>query len=174
MPRLINLVQGSAFILTGISIGAALWKNRTSSSPDADPREALLENLEARLSVLEKVPDQAAAEENGSAQTVAAIATLESTLAALTTRYDDRLAAIDSRLNDHDARFKELPTLAQVVSTMEEMLSATMSDLDSKLFDQVRSIEILRTTVASSDELMSKVLDSIDRLQNHRGESAAA
>jgi len=124
--------------------------------------------------VLEKVPDQAAAEENGSAQTVAAIATLESTLAALTTRYDDRLAAIDSRLNDHDARFKELPTLAQVVSTMEEMLSATMSDLDSKLFDQVRSIEILRTTVASSDELMSKVLDSIDRLQNHRGESAAA
>jgi len=161
-------------ILTGISIGAALWKNRTSSSPDADPREALLDDLEARLAVLETVPNRDREPGSSSAQTVAAIATLESTVAALTARYDDRLAAVDSRLNDHDAKLKELPTLAQVVSTMEEMLSSTMSDLDSKLFEQVRSIEVLRTMVASSDELMGKVLDSIDRLQNHRGESAAA
>jgi uncharacterized coiled-coil protein SlyX len=171
-----NLFQGSALILTGISIGAALWKNRSSTNSAADPREALVEDLETRLAVLETVRNSHTDAEDiaGRAQTVAAIATLESTVAALTTRYDNRLAAAESRLSDHDAKLKELPTLAQVVSTMEEMLSSTMSDLDSKLFEQVRTIEILRTTVAQSDELMGKVLDSIDRLQHHRGESAAA
>ena len=176
MPRLMNLFQGSALILTGISIGAALWKNHSSANSDADPREALVEDLEARLAVLETVKDghTAAEDKDHHTQTVAALATLESTVATLTTRYDNRLAAVESRMSDHDAKLKELPTLAQVVSTMEEMLSSTLSDLDSKLFEQVRTIEVLRTTVAQSDELMGKVLDSIDRLQHHRGESAAA
>ena len=69
------------------------------------------------------------------------------------------------------AKLKELPTLAQVVNTMEEMLSNTMSGLDQKLSEQVRSIEVLKTTVSQSDELMERVLDSIYSLQSHVSEN---
>ena len=96
---------------------------------------------------------------------------LEATVASLTTRYDGRLSALESHVKEHDAKLKELPTLAQVVSTMEEMLSSTMSGLDQKLSDQVKSIEVLKTTVAQSDELMERVLDSIYSLQSHVAEN---
>ncbi|MBZ5594915.1 MAG: hypothetical protein LAP39_21945 [Acidobacteriia bacterium] len=179
MPRLKNFVQRSALILTGISMGAAVWKaiSTGNASDDAGPLKESLEDLGARVATLESLENRhAAAEENSSsssAQMLTAIASLESTVAVLTTRYDNRLAEAENRLTDHDAKLREVPTLAQVVSTMEEMLSSTMSGLDSKLFEQVRSIEVLQTTVAQSDELMGKVLDSIDLLRSH-GESAAA
>jgi len=177
MPRLKNVVQGSALILTGISIGAALWKSRAiaTPSPNGSPLKESLEDLEARLAALETSGNHhSPVEENhngNSTQTVAAIASLESTVAALTARYDNRLAEVENRLGEHDSKLKELPTLAQVVSTMEEMLSSTMSGLDSKLGEQVRSIEVLKTTVAQSDELMERVLDSIYSLQSHVAES---
>jgi len=106
-----------------------------------------------------------------SAETLAAVASLEATVASLTSRYDGRLSTLETHVKEHDARLKELPTLAQVVSTMEEMLSSTMSGLDQKLSDQVKSIEVLKTTVAQSDELMERVLDSIYSLQNHVAEN---
>ena len=108
---------------------------------------------------------------NKSAETLAAVASLESTVASLTMRYDSRMASLESHVAEHDAKLKELPTLAQVVSTMEEMLSSTMSGLDQKLSDQVKSIEVLKTTVSQSDELMERVLDSIYSLQSHVAEN---
>ncbi|GEM_PF-1056639 len=177
MLRLLNLAKHSAFVLTGVTIGAALWKARSNSaSPgeDSGPLKQSVADLETRLAAIENHGAQRAPTEathNNSAETLAAVATLEATVASLTTRYDSRLSTLETHVNDHEAKLKELPTLAQVVSTMEEMLSSTMSGLDQKLSDQVKSIEVLKTTVAQSDELMERVLDSIYSLQSHVAEN---
>ena len=171
------MVQRSALVLTGVTIGAALWKSRTSATAagETGPLKESVIDLEARLAALENAGHSAPiAQNNGpshSAETLAAVASLEATVASLTTRYDSRLGHLESRVGDHEAKLKELPTLAQVVSTMEEMLSSTMSGLDNKLSEQVRSIELLKTTVAQSDELMERVLDSIYSLQSHVAEN---
>jgi chromosome segregation ATPase len=167
-------------MFTGFSLGAALWRTRFSAtrSPAARPRKESIEDLEARLAALEIVQHRrAAAERNGSrdlSNSLAAIAALESSVADLTTRCDGRLAEVESRIGGHeaklvahDAKLKEIPTLAQVVSTMEEMLSSTISELDDKLSEQMGSIEILKTTVAQSDELMERVLDAIYSLDSN-------
>jgi len=173
MPRLLNLVKSSALVLTGVTVGAALLKSRSgaSSSGDAGALKQSVSDLEARLAALENTPPGNSSEsrpaENHSAETLRALASLESSVASLSTRYESRLSQLETRVGDHDAKLKELPTLAQVVSTMEEMLSSTMSGLDQKLSEQVRSIDVLKTTVSQSDELMEKVLDSIYSLQSH-------
>lgn len=177
MLRLLNLAKRSALILTGVTIGAAIWKARSnaSNSEEANPLKDSVVDLEARLAALENngnhsftITENA---HNNSAETLAAVASLESTVASLTMRYDSRMASLESHVAEHDAKLKELPTLAQVVTTMEEMLSSTMSGLDQKLSEQVRSIEVLKTTVAQSDELMERVLDSIYSLQSHVAEN---
>ena len=174
---MLNLAKRSALILTGVTIGAAIWKARSnaSNSEPSGPMKDSVADLEARLAALENnhthsftVTENA---HGNSAETLAAVASLEASVASLTTRYDSRLASLESHVATHDAKLKELPTLAQVVSTMEEMLSSTMSGLDQKLSEQVRSIDVLKTTVAQSDELMERVLDSIYSLQSHAAES---
>lgn len=178
MLRVLNLAKQTAFVLTGVTIGAALWKSRSgpaAAGADAEPLKQSVADLEARLAALENGGALHAAEaeapHHDSAETLAAVASLEATVASLTSRYDGRLSVLETHVKDHEAKLKELPTLAQVVSTMEEMLSSTMSGLDQKLSDQVKSIEVLKTTVAQSDELMERVLDSIYSLQNHVAEN---
>jgi chromosome segregation ATPase len=177
MLRLLNLAKHSAFVLTGVTIGAALWKARTNPAAPGEnsgPLKQSVADLEARLTAIENNGAQRAPTEaphNNSAETLAAVASLEATVASLTMRYDGRLSTLETHVKDHEAKLKELPTLAQVVSTMEEMLSSTMSGLDQKLSDQVKSIEVLKTTVSQSDELMERVLDSIYSLQSHVAEN---
>jgi|SRR5579871_1024296 len=173
MLRLLNLAKHSAFVLTGVTIGAALWKSRSGAaaeSEDTSPLKQSVADLESRLAAIESRPAATVSAEtshHSSAEAVAAVASLEATVASLTSRYDGRLAVLETHVKEHDAKLKELPTLAQVVTTMEEMLSNTMSGLDQKLSDQVKSIEVLKTTVSQSDELMERVLDSIYSLQSH-------
>lgn len=176
MLRLLNLAKQSAFVLTGVTIGAALWKARSGSSTageDAGPIKQSVADLEARLAAIENDNHAATVEatHGNSAETLQAVATLEATVASLATRYDGRISALETHVKDHETRLKEVPTLAQVVGTMEEMLSSTMSGLDQKLSDQVKSIEVLKTTVSQSDELMERVLDSIYSLQSHVAEN---
>lgn len=178
MLRLLNLAKQTAFVVTGVTIGAALWKARSASSgtgEDAGPLKQSVADLEARLVAIENGNAQHAAStdapHNNSAEALAAIASLDAKMLSFATRYDGRLSAVETSVKDHDAKLKELPTLAQVVSTMEEMLSNTMSGLDQKLSDQVKSIEVLKTTVSQSDELMERVLDSIYSLQSHVAEN---
>src|SRR5205085_9699784 len=119
-------------------IGAALWKSRAGAnvSGEAGPLKESVTDLEFRLAALENSGVRFSSEERehtSSATTFAAVASLEASLASLTTRYDSRLTQLETRVGDHDAKLKEVPTLAQVVSTMEEMLSSTMSGLDNKL-----------------------------------------
>ena len=173
MLRLLNLAKHSAFVLTGVTIGAALWKSRagaSASGEDAGPLKQSVADLEARLNALEN-DHHSEAMPDKSAETIAAVASLDARVASLATRYDSRLASLETHVANHDAKLKELPTLAQVVSTMEEMLSSTMSGLDQKLSEQVKSIEVLKTTVSQSDELMERVLDSIYSLQSHVAEN---
>jgi uncharacterized coiled-coil protein SlyX len=176
MLRMLKLAQRSALILTGVSIGAAIWKSRAgaNTSGDAGALKRSVSDLENRLTALENGTASTAGSETGTRntpETLAAVASIEATVASLTTRYDSRLTTLESQVAGHDAKLKELPTLSQVVSTMEEMLSNTMSGLDQKLTEQVRSIDVLKTTVAQSDELMERVLDSIYSLQSHVGDT---
>jgi ABC-type Zn2+ transport system substrate-binding protein/surface adhesin len=174
-------------MLTGFSIGVALWKTRSSASLSSDsrPGRESIEKLEARLAALATVEHRRAGMSgNGTddfTKALTAVAALESSVAALSARCDGRLVAVESRLSehdtklrDHDVKLKEMPTLARVVTTMEAMLSSTMSGLDNKLSEQLRSIEVLKTTVAESDELMERVLDAINNDKSGGGGAGLA
>jgi len=53
-------------------------------------------------------------------------------------------------------------------------LSKTMASLDTRLSAQAHSIDVLKTTVSQTDELLEKVLESIDRLKQEDDEPAYA
>jgi len=133
------------------------------SVAELEARLAELENQEKRtvIETNHETPDRARVETLSST-----VASLENTVVNLTTRYDGRLAELETRVGNHEAKLKDVPTLAEVVTTMEDLLTKTMTDLDEKLSEQVRSIDVLKTTVAQSDELMERVLDSIYSLQS--------
>jgi hypothetical protein len=90
--------------------------------------------------------------------------------AASAERFGEMVARLDKRLDEHAARLAEVPTTPQIVSAMEQMLSktmaATMASLDERLTTQARSIEVLTTTVSQTDNLLEKVLESLDTLQS--------
>jgi uncharacterized coiled-coil protein SlyX len=50
---------------------------------------------------------------------------------------------------------------------MEQLLSKTMASLDERLVTQARSIELLKTTVSQTDNLLERVLESLDSLQSY-------
>src|SRR5438045_4093912 len=111
MPRLFKLVQRSALVLTGVGLGAALWKSRSGATAtngaglSAGLSKDSVVGLEARMAALEAAGITIAAE-NGksvghSVETVAAVASLEATIASLTTRYDSRLSSLETRVGDH-------------------------------------------------------------------------
>jgi uncharacterized coiled-coil protein SlyX len=52
----------------------------------------------------------------------------------------------------------------QIVSAMDELLGKAMSGLEGRLTAQARSIETLQTTVSQTDELLERVLESLDTL----------
>ena len=167
-------------VLTGVAVGAAIWKNRKEqeASGDAGPFKNSIADLESRLTALERSEPStqaASSQPDTSAQVAASFeAKVESLSARFDARFDQlesKVSGHDARLFDHEAKLKEMPTLTQIISTMEEMLAGTMTGLDQKIADQVRSIEVLKTTVSQSDELMERVLDSIYSLQPHVAES---
>ena len=157
-------------LLTGVTVGAVIWKSRKKEehAGDSGPMRQSIADLESRMYALESSEIRTA-----SASVVEplkpqpdhseALASLRATVH----KYDSRLSELETKVGDHDAKLKEIPTLTQVISTMEQMLAGTMTGLDQKIADQVRSIEVLKTTVAQSDELMERVLDSIYSLQSH-------
>ena len=85
-------------------------------------------------------------------------------------RQEERLAAVEKSVEAHEKRLEEVPSTAQIVSAMEELLSRTMAGLDSRLSSQARSIEVLKTTVTQTDELLERVLESLDSLRPRAAE----
>jgi chromosome segregation ATPase len=81
--------------------------------------------------------------------------------------HENRIARLETRTDAHEAQLKELPSTAQLLSAMDELLAKAMSGLEGKLTAQARSIETLQATVSQTDELLERVLESLDTLQDN-------
>jgi chromosome segregation ATPase len=93
------------------------------------------------------------------------VAGLEARLAARETESLGRFEKLESRLDEHASKLAEIPSTGQIIAAMEQLLSKTMSSLDSRLQDQAETIDILKTTVSQTDGLLERVLESLDSLQ---------
>ena len=102
----------------------------------------------------------------------AAVDELKRSLADLEARLQAREAAdaarfvhVETRLEEHADKLKDVPSTSQIVAAMEQLLSKTMASLDNRLTTQAHSIEVLQTTVSQTDALLERVLESLDSLQ---------
>lgn len=139
MSRPLNLIPRVAIFLAGVAAGALSSSRRESAGGDP----AAAQDLKRSMLELEQ---RIAAQENAAA---------------------NRFTEIESRLEEHAARLAEVPSTAQIVSAMEQLLSKTMSSLDDRLTTQAHSIEVLKTTVSQTDSLLERVLESLDSLQTY-------
>jgi uncharacterized coiled-coil protein SlyX len=80
--------------------------------------------------------------------------------------HDYRLGQLEAQSQAHEAKLKEMPSTAQIVSAMDELLAKAMTGLESRLTAQARSIETLQITVSQTDELLERVLESLDTLRD--------
>jgi uncharacterized coiled-coil protein SlyX len=80
--------------------------------------------------------------------------------------HDRRLTRLEARADAHEAKLKEMPATAQIVSAMDALLANAMSGLEGRLTAQAQSIETLQTTVRQTDELLERVLESLDTLRD--------
>ena len=80
--------------------------------------------------------------------------------------HDNRLNRLEARSDAHEAKLQELPSTVQIVSAMDELLAKAMSGLEGRLTAQAQSIETLQTTVTQTDELLERVLESLDTLRD--------
>jgi chromosome segregation ATPase len=95
------------------------------------------------------------------------IADLESRLEAHESTDASRFAQVETRLDEHAVKLADIPSTAQIVAAMEQLLSKTMTSLDERLTTQAHSIEALKTTVTQTDSLLERVLESLDSLQTY-------
>jgi uncharacterized coiled-coil protein SlyX len=100
------------------------------------------------------------------------ITDLKKTVADLQSRHESRLNQLEVSVATHEQRLNEVPSTTQIVAAMEALLSKTMASLDERLSAQAHSIEVLKTTVSQTDELLERVLESIDNLRQPEEESA--
>lgn len=100
------------------------------------------------------------------------LADLEGRLANQEAVHDNRLNHLEAKVNDHEQRLNDVPSTSQIVAAMEALLSKTMTSLDERLTSQAHSIEVLKTTVSQTDELLERVLESIDSLRQAPEEEA--
>jgi chromosome segregation ATPase len=138
MSRTINYVPGVAIFLAGVAT-AVLTIRRQSGGMDT-----------AALNDLKK-----------------SVANLETRIQSRESADNARLGQIESRLDAHSASLADVPSTAQIVAAMEQLLSKTMASLDERLTGQARSIDVLKTTVSQTDSLLERVLESLDTLQNY-------
>ncbi len=103
---------------------------------------------------------------SGTSDLKTALDRLEERVSAQETLSAARFGQIESKLEDHSVRLSDMPSTSQIVSAMEQILAKTMSSLDERLNSQARSIDTLKTTVAQTDSLLERVLESLDSLQS--------
>jgi chromosome segregation ATPase len=144
MQPLIKLVPRAAIFLAGIAAGAFTVSRREGAGMDA----AALDALKKSLAGLEKKISEQDAAQSGRLG-----------------RIESRLDEHGARLDEHAARLSEMPSTGQIVAAMEQLLQKTMGSLDERLAAQARSIEVLKTTVSQTDNLLERVLESLDSLQ---------
>ena len=94
------------------------------------------------------------------------LADLEARVEAQETATAERFAKVETQLEEHTAKLKDVPSTTQIVAAMEQLLMKTMSSLDERLTTQAHSIEVLKATVSQTDRLLERVLESLDSLQS--------
>jgi chromosome segregation ATPase len=94
------------------------------------------------------------------------LADLEARLQSRETSDAAHFAQIEVRLEEQAAKLQEVPSTAQIVAAMEQLLTRTMASLDDRLTTQAHSIEVLKSTVSQTDSLLERVLESLDSLQS--------
>lgn len=139
MPRTIEYLPRIAIFLAGIAAGAL--SSRRERGVGMDP--AAIQELKNSF------------------------ANLETRLTAQDSATAARFTQVEARLEEHSAKLAEVPSTAQIVAAMEQLLSKTMSSLDERLTTQAHSIEVLKTTVSQTDSLLERVLESLDSLQTY-------
>ena len=137
MPRVLRYVPRVAIFLAGVAAAAITLPRRERAGMDS----AALDELKVSLAGLE--------------------ARLQAREAADAARF----AQVETRLEEHDDKLKDVPSTGQIVAAMEQLLSKTMASLDDRLTTQAHSIEVLQTTVSQTDSLLERVLESLDSLQ---------
>ena len=80
--------------------------------------------------------------------------------------HEFRLRQLEQPTEAHETKLKEIPSTAQIVSAMDDLLAKAMSGLDGRLTAQAHSIETLQMTVSQTDELLERVLESLDTLRD--------
>ena len=145
MSSALTFVPRAALFLAGVAVGALTNSRRESSPADS-----------------------------GAVRDVKrSVAELEARFTAQEAAQANRFSQIETRLDEQAAKLANIPSTAQIVAAMEQLLSKTMTSLDERLTTQAHSIEVLKTTVSQTDSLLERVLESLDSLQNY-SESAEA
>lgn len=137
MARAISILPRMAIFLAGIAAGALTAGGRRQSSACAKATKELQTGL----------------------------ANLENKLAAQESAHAERFSRIETSLQEHTTRLADVPSTTQIIGAMEELLSRTMTSLDSRLSAQAKSIDTLKSTVSQTDSLLGRVLESLDALQ---------
>ena len=139
MSRVLNNVPRVAIFLAGVAAAAITLPRRVGQGgQDSAATEALKRSL----------------------------ADLEARIQAREAADAGRFSLIEGRLEEHAAMLKEVPSTAQIVAAMEQLLTRTMASLDDRLTTQAHSIEVLKSTVSQTDSLLERVLESLDSLQS--------
>jgi len=107
MAREINYLPRIAIFLAGIATGALTGARRERRGTGVPA--AALDELKNSL------------------------ANLESRLSAQDSATAERFTKVEARLEEHSAKLAEVPSTAQIVAAMEQLLSRTMSSLDERL-----------------------------------------
>ena len=139
MSRALNYVPRVAIFLAGVAAGAISNTRRNRSEDNSVAGQELKK----------------------------ALAGLETRIAAQQADTTARFAQVETRLDEHAAKLAEIPSTAQIVAAMEQLLSKTMASLDDRLTTQAHSIDVLKTTVSQTDSLLERVLESLDSLQSY-------
>jgi uncharacterized coiled-coil protein SlyX len=81
------------------------------------------------------------------------------------TEQESRTSAHAVQLQEHEKLLAVVPSMPQIETAMDHLLERTMAALDERLGAQTSAIEVLKTTVAQTDSLLERVLESLDSLQ---------
>jgi chromosome segregation ATPase len=139
MSKVIEFIPRAAFFLAGVVVAAVTLPRSERAGMDS----ATTGELKASLANLEaRIQKREAADA-------------------------ERFAHVETRLEEHAAKLADVPSTTQIVSAMEQLLSRTMASLDERMTTQAHSIEVLKTTVSQTDNLLERVLESLDSLQTY-------
>jgi uncharacterized coiled-coil protein SlyX len=84
-----------------------------------------------------------------------------------------RITRLEGRLEEQESRLNQAPSTAHLIAAMDDLLAKALHGLEGRLHAQSQSIETLQTTVAQTDELLERVLESLDSLRDTQGDAGS-